>query len=59
MNPHVLGTGTIGAMKLIYIFGAILACNIIAIVLGGRGTKTAWAGVSAALAGYGVFRLLG
>lgn len=46
-------------MKTIYIFGAILACNIIAILVGGRSTKTALAGVSAALAGYGAFRLLG
>lgn len=46
-------------MKLIYIFGAILACNILAVTVGGRATKTALAGASAALAGYGVFRLLG
>lgn len=46
-------------MKLIYILGAILACNLVAIVVGGRATKTALAGASALLAGYGVFRLLG
>jgi len=47
------------AMKIIYLFVAILVCNVLAVALGGRGTKTALAGVSAALAGYGVFRLLG
>jgi hypothetical protein len=46
-------------MKLIYIFGAVLACNIIAILVGNRATKTALAGVSAVLAGYGIVRLLG
>lgn len=45
-------------MKTIHIFAAILACNILGIVLSGRGTRTALAGVSAALAAYGVFRLL-
>jgi hypothetical protein len=46
-------------MKTLYIFGAILLCNVLAIAVGGRGTKTALAGASAALAAYGVVRILG
>lgn len=46
-------------MKTIYLFAAILVCNVLAIALGGRGTKTALAGVSAVLATYGCVRLLG
>ena len=46
-------------MKTLYLFGAILACNILGVVVGARSTKTALAGASALLAGYGVFRLLG
>ena len=51
--------GTIGTMKTLYIFGAILLCNVLAIAVAGRGTKTALAGASAALAVYGVVRILG
>lgn len=46
-------------MKTIYIFGAILLCNVLAIAVSGRGTKTALTGVSAALAVYGLVRILG
>lgn len=46
-------------MKTLYIFGAILACNTLAVVVGARSTKTALAGVSAALAVYGVVRIIG
>ena len=48
-----------GAMKTLYLFGAILLCNVLAIAVTGRGTKTALAGASAALAVYGVVRILG
>ena len=46
-------------MKTLHIFGAILLCNVLAIAVAGRGTKTALAGVSAALAAYGLVRILG
>lgn len=52
-------SATMGSMKLLYLFGAILACNILAVVVSARSTKTALAGVSAALAVYGALRLLG
>jgi hypothetical protein len=44
-------------MKTSYIFGAILASNVIAISVGGRSAKTGLAVVSAALAVYGLVRI--
>jgi hypothetical protein len=46
-------------MKFSYLFAAILACNAIGAVTGGRGTKSALAVVSAALALYGLIRIVG
>ncbi|MES2951570.1 MAG: hypothetical protein V4858_23825 [Pseudomonadota bacterium] len=46
-------------MKTSYIFGAILASNVIGILVGGRGVKTGLMVVSGALAAYGLFRILG
>jgi hypothetical protein len=46
-------------MKLIYVLAAILVCNLIAAFAGGRTARTALSLASAALAGYGLFRLLG
>jgi hypothetical protein len=46
-------------MKTSYIFGAILASNVIGILVGGRSAKTALMVVSGVLAAYGLFRLLG
>jgi len=47
------------AMKSSYLFAAILACSAIGAVTGGRGTKTALAVGSAALALYGLVRIMG
>ncbi|WP_170064626.1 hypothetical protein [Caldimonas caldifontis] len=46
-------------MKLTYVLAAILVCNLIAAFAGGRTARTALSLVSAALAGYGLFRLIG
>ncbi|MES2582365.1 MAG: hypothetical protein V4627_06575 [Pseudomonadota bacterium] len=46
-------------MKTSYIFGAILASNVIGILVGGRSAKTGLLVVSAVFAAYGLFRLLG
>lgn len=46
-------------MKSSYLFAAILACSAIGAVIGSRGTKSALAVVSAALALYGLVRLIG
>jgi hypothetical protein len=46
-------------MKTSYIFGAILACNIVGVLVGARSTKTALLVVSGMLSVYGLVRLLG
>jgi len=46
-------------MKTSYIFGAILACNIVGALVGARSTKTALLVVSGMLSVYGLARLLG
>ncbi len=46
-------------MKTSYIFGAILASNIIGLLIGGRSAKTGLAAVSAVLAVYGLVRIYG
>jgi hypothetical protein len=46
-------------MKTSYIFGAILASNVIGILVGGRSAKTGLAVVSAVLAVYGLVRIYG
>jgi hypothetical protein len=46
-------------MKTTYIFGAILLCSAMGVVVGGRGAKTALLAVSAALSMYGLVRMLG
>ncbi len=46
-------------MKTSYLFVAILLLNLVAVVVGGRGVRTVLSLGSAALAGYGIFRLLG
>lgn len=46
-------------MKTSYLFVAILLLNIAAIAVGGRGVRTVLSLGSAALASYGIFRLLG
>ncbi len=48
-----------GGMKTSYLFVAILLLNVAAVAVGGRGLRTVLSLCSAALAGYGVFRLLG
>lgn len=46
-------------MKTTYIFGAILASNVIGTLVGARGAKTAMLVVSGLLSVYGLARLLG
>jgi hypothetical protein len=46
-------------MKLTYVLAAILVCNLIAAFAGGRTARTTLSLVSAVLAGYGLFRLIG
>ena len=46
-------------MKTSYIFGAILVCSMAGVLMGARAGKTALLVVSGALAGYGLFRLVG
>ena len=46
-------------MKLSYVFAILLATNVLAVVVGGRGTKAALAAVSAVLALYGFARTTG
>lgn len=46
-------------MKTSYLFVAILLLNVAAVAVGGRGVRTVLSLCSAALAGYGIFRLLG
>jgi predicted membrane protein len=46
-------------MKTTYIFGAILACSIIGAVVGARTAKTIFLLMTAILAAYGLFRILG
>lgn len=45
-------------MKSTYIYGGILACSIIGILIGNRAAKTTLMVVSAVLAAYGLFRIL-
>lgn len=47
------------AMKLTYIFAAILICSIIGTLVSARSAKTILLAVCAVLSGYGLFRLLG
>jgi len=46
-------------MKTTYIFGAILACSLIGALIGARTTKNIFLLLTAILAAYGLFRLLG
>ncbi len=46
-------------MKATYIYGGILACSVIGVLLGNRSAKTALMVVSGVLAAYGLFRILG
>jgi hypothetical protein len=46
-------------MKTSYLFGAILACNLVGVMMGGRAAKTSCLLLSGALAIYGLVRLLG
>ncbi|MES2091970.1 MAG: hypothetical protein V4532_18610 [Pseudomonadota bacterium] len=46
-------------MKFSYLFALILACNAVGVITSHRGTKTAMALVSAALAIYGLAKILG
>ena len=47
------------AMKLSYVFAILLATNVVAVVVGSRGTKAALAAISAVLALYGLGRTTG
>jgi hypothetical protein len=46
-------------MKTSYILGAILACNLLGLLVGGRTAKHGFIVVSGALAVYGLVRILG
>jgi hypothetical protein len=46
-------------MKLIYILAAILACNTLGLLSGNRTVKAAMLLISALLAAYGIWRLIG
>lgn len=50
---------SIAAMKLIYIFGAILICSLLGALVAGRAMKTALLVTTGALSLYGIFRLIG
>lgn len=53
------GAPSIAAMKLIYIFGAILICSLLGALVANRAMKTALLVGTGALSLYGIFRLVG
>lgn len=50
---------SIRAMKMIYVFAAILACSLVGALVAGRALKTTLLVATGALSLYGIFRLIG